>query len=672
MDRNTIIGILLIGVIFIGYSYYNNNKLDKAYDQEISYADSLFIAEDYPLAILAYRKAQSFKPKEQYPQTQIAEINQIMGLYDNRSETNVQPPPKITQDQIDPVISSTAGLVASTEVYKTDKERESQFGIFYKASVGEEKFITLENNLLKLVFTNKGGKLYSAELKNFQTHDTMPLMLFEGDSTVFGFQFFTVDNHPIETNNLYFTPQTDRQTMLVEDQPISFTMRLEAGKGKYIDYIYSLKPDEYMLDFDLKIVGLKESFARNLSSLDLSWEMYMPQQEKGRMNENNYAGIKFKYFQGEIDGSRIRASKDVEEFDISTKLEWLAYKDQFFSTVLISEEPFLNGWVQSTKTEESERYLRFLQAKLSVPYKGDSNEAYKMHFYLGPNHFKTLKKYQIDLEELVFLGKNIIRIINEYVIIQLFHWLNRYISNYGLIILVLTVIIKMALFPLTYKSFISQAKMRVLKPQVDAINDKFPKKEDAMKKQQATMALYKKVGVSPVGGCLPMMLQMPILFAMFRFFPTSIELRQESFLWAHDLSTYDSILNLPWDIPMYGDHVSLFTLLMTVSTILTMKINSPAQAGGAQMPGMKGMMYMMPVMFMLILNNFSAGLTYYYFLANIITFAQNMISKQFVNEEDILKKLEAKKNTKPAQKSKWQQRLELATKQKGYKPSKRK
>ena len=527
---------MLIGVIFIGYSYYNNNKLDKAYDKEISYADSLFIAEDYTQAILAYRKAQSFKPREQYPQTQISEINQTMGLYDNSPDLNIQSP-DTTKEQNKKENISTDVSPEGNNTYQSDKERESQYGAFYKASIGEEKFITLENNLVKLVFTNKGGKLYSAELKEFQTHDTLPLMLFEGDSTVFGFQFFTIDNHPIETNNLFFTLETGKQTMLVEDQPVSFAMRLEAGEGKYIEYTYSLKPDEYMLDFDLKIVGLQETLASNLSSLDLSWEMYMPQQEKGRINENNYAGIKFKYYQDEVDGSRTRASKDVEEFDVSTKLEWLAYKDQFFSTVLISDEPFLNGWVQSTKTEESARYIRFLQAKLSMSYKGDSDEAYKMHIYLGPNNFKLLKKYNLDLEELVFLGKNIIRIINEYVIIQLFNWLNRFIGNYGLIILVLTVIIKMALFPLTYKSFISQAKMRVLKPQVDAINDKFPKKEDAMKKQQATMALYKKVGVSPVGGCLPMMLQMPILFAMFRFFPTSIELRQESFLWATDLSS---------------------------------------------------------------------------------------------------------------------------------------
>ena len=216
----------------------------------------------------------------------------------------------------------------------------------------------------------------------------------------------------------------------------------------------------------------------------------------------------------------------------------------------------------------------------------------------------------------------------------------------------------------------SQAKMRVLKPQVDEINAKFPKKEDAMKKQQATMALYKRAGVSPMGGCLPMLLQMPILFAMFRFFPTSLELRQKSFLWADDLSTYDSILDLPFTIPMYGDHVSLFTLLMTISTIVTMKINSPSSSGGAQMPGMKGMMYIMPIMFMLILNNFSAGLTYYYFLANLITFGQNMLTKQFIDEDAIIKKLEENKK-KPAKKSKWQKRLEEAAKQRGVQPRKK-
>ena len=261
-----------------------------------------------------------------------------------------------------------------------------------------------------------------------------------------------------------------------------------------------------------------------------------------------------------------------------------------------------------------------------------------------------MKKYDLQLEELVYLGKNIIRWINQFVIIPIFNFLDNFINNYGIIILILTLIIKLVLFPLTHRSFISQAKMRVMKPMVDELAKKYPD-------------LYKKADVSPMGGCLPMLLQMPILFAMFRFFPTSIELRQQSFLWAKDLSTYDSILNLPFTIPMYGDHVSLFTLLMTVSTIISTKISNPA-GGQEQMPGMKTMMYLMPVMFMLILNNFSAGLTYYYFLANVISIAQTQISRQFVSEDEILKKIEENRK-KPAKKSKWQQRLEAAAKQSG-------
>lgn len=635
--------------------------MDKAYTKEIEQADSLYLAEDYDGAILAYRKAASYKPREAYPKGQIDDINRIMGVSLQETDT--------TQD---PVISSDTQPIKSldAEAVPDPKVINEQFGSFAEAASGELQFTIMENELVRLKISNKGGRIYSAELKNYHTYDTLPLMLFDGDSTIFGVQFFTLDNHAIKTNDLYFTPQTDKQLISVKDNPQSLTMRLEAGEGKYIDYVYTLKPDDYMIDLDMSIIGMKDVFARNLNALELSWEMYLPQQEKGRKNEDYYTGYKYKYFQDVVDGSRERSTKEIEEEEVTTKIEWLAYKDQFFSSVLIADSPFLNAWVRSEKLPEDDPYLRFYQSKLSIPYNGDDQQPYKMHFYLGPNHIKTLKKYDMELDQLVFLGRNIIRWINEYVIINIFHWLSKYFGNYGLIILLLTIIIKMALFPLTYKSYISQAKMRVLKPQIDELNSKFPKKEDAMKKQQATMALYKRVGVSPVGGCLPMVLQMPILFAMFRFFPTSIELRQESFLWAKDLSTYDSILTLPWDIPMYGDHVSLFTILMTVSTIITMKINSPTQST-AQMPGMKGMMYMMPVMFMVILNSFSAGLTYYYFLANIITFLQNMVTKQFVNEEDMLQKLESNKK-KPVKKSKWQQRLEDAAKSKGYKPVKRK
>jgi YidC/Oxa1 family membrane protein insertase len=291
-----------------------------------------------------------------------------------------------------------------------------------------------------------------------------------------------------------------------------------------------------------------------------------------------------------------------------------------------------------------------------------------MKFYYGPNSIPILKKEKIELERVVFLGKNIISWINRFAIIPIFNWLDNYFGNYGLIILILTIIIKIVLFPLTFKSYQSQAKMQVLKPNVEELGKKFPKKEDAMKKQQATMDLYKRAGVNPMGGCLPMLLQMPILFAMFRFFPVSIELRQEHFLWATDLSTYDSILTLPFTIPMYGSHVSLFTLLMTASTLLTMKMTGSSP--GSDQPGMKMMMYMMPVMFMLILNNFSAGLTYYYFLANMLTWGQNVISKRFIDSDAVLATLEQNKK-KPLQKSKWQQRLEAAAKQRGISTSKK-
>ncbi len=514
-----------------------------------------------------------------------------------------------------------------------------------------------------------GGRVYSVQLKNYKTWDGRPLILFNGDSTEFGFRFFTADNRLINTNDLYFSPLTDTGHIVVNDSIYTAAMRLSLGNRKYIDFRYIIPRNEYMIHFDVEMHGMDSVIARNLTDISLRWKLFMPQQEQGRLNEDNYSTIKFKYYKDVVDGLRMRSSKPEMVKNIPTKLEWIAFKDQFFSSVLISsKQPFLSGSVKSVKMSPESPYFRECETDLSVPYQPKENLSYHMRMYFGPNNFKTLKSYGMDLQELVYLGKNIIRWINQFVIIPIFNWLHKYMNNYGIIILLLTLIIKMGLFPLTYKSYVSQAKMKVLKPYVDEINAKYPKKEDAMKKQQATMALYKRAGVSPMGGCLPMILQLPILYAMFRFFPTSIELRQQSFLWAHDLSTYDSILHLPFTIPMYGDHVSLFTLLMTVSTIITMKINSPSSSS-SQMPGMKGMMYFMPVTFMLFLNNFSAALNYYYFLANLITFGQNMLAKSFVKDEEILKKLKETKNA-PVKKSKWQQRMEEAAKAKGYRSPK--
>jgi YidC/Oxa1 family membrane protein insertase len=504
-------------------------------------------------------------------------------------------------------------------------------------------------------------------LKDYITHDSLPLILFSGDSTIFGFNFFTSDNKVVQTNYLYFTPVSDERNYQASSQSQTVILRLLAGDERYIEYKYTLGPGKYSVDYDVTFKNMEGILPPSQNSIALDWRMNIPQQEKGRQNEENYVTIKYKYFQDDVDGMRLRQSKEVETADITTKLSWVAYVDQFFSSVLITDDFFINGSLTSTKLFAGKN-LRYYTAEVGVPFTTGPETVIGMRLYYGPNHISTLRKEGMELDQIVFLGKTIIGWINRFVIIPVFNWLEKFIGSYGIIILILTILIKIVLFPLTFKSYKSQAKMQVLKPLVEELGKKFPKKEDAMKKQQATMDLYKRAGVNPMGGCLPMLLQFPILFAMFRFFPVSIELRQEPFLWATDLSTYDSILTLPFKIPMYGDHVSLWTLLMTASSLLTMKMTGSSP--GQDQPGMKMMMYMMPVMFMVILNNFSAGLTYYYFLANMLTWIQNLVSKKFINADKVLATLEENKK-KPLKKSKWQQRLEEAAKSRGINPPKR-
>ena len=627
MDRNTVIGFLLIGAIFIGYSILTKptgEEIQKAEERQ----DSIELAERFAIE------------KEKYLEQVKDSISQ----------------PKIKEFKIE-----TAELI----------KKKDQLGVFSSGAEGKKEFIILENDLIKLIISKKGGRPYSVQLKQYQTHDSLPLILFNGDSTIFGITF-NAQNRIINTNELFFNPVSNRKLVTVIDKPETVSLRLNAGEDKYIEYQYTLEPSSYMVDFTINMIGLQDIIAQNINTLDLTWEMYMPQQEKGKQNENNYSSIFYKHYQDEVDKFNSRSNKEVQEKDIPTKLKWIAFKDQFFSSVLISGESFSNAYIRSQKFKEEEyKYLKNCRAEIGIPFRGGDQINIPLKFYFGPNHFNTLKKYKdISLQEIVSVGGFSSKIINQYIIIPVFNFLDTYIPSYGIIILLLTLIIKLALLPLTFKSYISQAKMRVLKPQIDEVNAKIPK-DKAMERQQATMALYKKVGVNPMGGCLPMILQMPILFAMFRFFPASFELRQQSFLWAHDLSTYDSILDLAFKIPAYGDHVSLFTLLMTASTLLTMKLNNPAtSSANAQMPGMKSMMYIMPVMFMFILNNFSAGLTYYYFLANMITFGQNVLFKRFVDDEEILKKLHIKK-AKPVKKSGFQERLAKMAKQRGYKMPKK-
>jgi YidC/Oxa1 family membrane protein insertase len=653
MDKNTISGIILIFAIFIGFSIYNNSQRNKAFEKALSEAELSYAKGELETARTEYINALNFEPNQPEVIEKLNELNIKLGIV-----SDTQP-------------SDSLKIKVSNQHYTVAENIDDMInsGVFSKTSKGINEFITLENNKLKLIISLKGGKVYSATLKNYKSFDAKPLILFTGDSTLFGFNFFTSDNKAVRTNNLYFTSPSNQKSFIASTQPQSVILRLITSEDKYIEYKYTLAPDSYMVDFDVKFKSMESIINSNQKSLTFEWKMYLPQQEKGRTNEERYSTIKFKNYQGDVNDLGLAQSKELVNKDIMTKISWVAFQDQFFSSVLLTKDYFLTGKVSSKKTLSSPKYLRYYTSEVSIPFNSISSPSIAMMLYYGPNHFTTLKKEGYELEKIVSLGKNITGWINRYAIIPIFNWLSRSVKNYGLIILILTLIIKIVLFPLTFKSYQSTAKMQVLKPMVEELGKKFPNKEDAMKKQQATMDLYKRAGVNPMGGCLPMLLQMPILFAMYKFFPVSIELRQEHFLWATDLSTYDSILKLPFTIPVYGDHVSLFTLLMTGSTLLTMKMTG--SSSGSDQPGMKLMMYMMPVMFMLFLNNFSSGLTYYYSLANILTYTQNIISKRFINTDAVLLTLEENKK-KPIKKSKWQEKLESVSKQRGINSPKNK
>lgn len=622
MDKNSIFGILLIAAILIIWGVFQApNK--KELEEQRRRADSARIAEQ--ARILADTIGQSF---------QVDTIQQTVTAPDS---------------------SNTQKL-------------ESELGEFAATAAGENKFYVIENDLIKLTVSSKGGRPYSVELKEYKDFNRRPVVLFDGDSTQFGLMFYN-QNKPVSTNELYFGA-VDSLARNATVQRDSLIMKLAVNEGKYIEYSYVLEPGSYMVGFNIHLVGMKDIVTRDPSALDLTWEANIPQHEQLKKNEIQYTSLYFRHHKEDVDFFRAGANKDVQQQDIPTQVEWVAFKNQFFSSVIIADEPFSNALVKSTSLPEESKYLKNFRAELGIPFQRLDRETLKMKMFFGPNKFKLLKKYkEYKLEELVSVGKGIISWINRFVIIPIFDWLSRFIGNYGLIILLLTIIIKVALLPLTYKSYLSQARMKVLKPQVDELTAKYPKGKE-VERQQATMALYKKAGISPMGGCLPMLLQFPILFAMFRFFPTSIELRQEAFLWAKDLSTYDPILTWSTNIPLLGDHLSLFNLLMTISTIISMKM-SDTSASTQQMPGMKTMMYIMPVMFLFMLNNLSSGLTYYYFLANVITIGQNYLFKQMIDEKEILRKIEEKKS-KPVKKSNFQKRLEEMSKQANQRPSRKK
>jgi len=625
MDRNQVIGILLIFFILIGYGIFTKPSKEEI-EKARRYNDSL--------AIIAAQESADTVTK------------------------------KITDSVPDTATASTVQLPDSVK----EKNFAEAFGIFAESAKGNKEIFSIENDLMKVNVTSLGGRIFSVELKKYKDFKGEPLVLFDGDSTVFGIDFFA-NNRPVSTNNLYFQPVPNERTGVTSTGNTGLKMRLSASPEKYIEYHYTLEPGSYMVDYSINLHGMSDVIASNTNYLNLTWEYQVKNLEKGRTFEKDNSTVYYKFYEDEVDNLSERSEKAEES--LRTRIKWIAYKQQFFSSALIAGNYFLNAEVKSSQQPENSPHLKSYSAQISIPWDVRKTESIPMKFYFGPNHYKTLKQYDLDLEQLVPLGWGIFGWINRFIVIPTFNFLGTFISNFGIIILILTILLKLVLFPLTYKSYMSTAKMRVLKPEVDEINKKYPK-EKAIERQQAVMAMYKKAGVNPLGGCLPVALQMPILIAMFRFFPASIELRQQSFLWADDLSSYDSVLSLPFTIPYYGNHVSLFCLLMTISTIFYTRISQNQMADtSAQMPGMKWMMYFFPVMMLFWFNSYASGLSYYYLLANLMSFAQMAIIKRYVDDDEIMRRIHENKK-KPVTKSKFQARLENMAKQRGYKVPKKK
>ncbi len=658
MDRNSIIGIVLIGLILFGYTMYTSHLHDENYKNKLKAADSLYKIEKYEEERQAYIKAGAIKPTPEV-RSKLVELNELL-----TPKTESSTPESKTEP------TSDTEKIISDSIQNT--ELIEKYGSFSELTKGEESLIALENDSIKLQISTKGARIYSAQLKGYLSHDSTDLILFEADESYFRMHFLA-EYRQVVSDSLYFTVFENKR---IENKQVLKLRANVAGGDKYIEFAYSLADNGYLVTFDVNLIGLEDIIGKNTNSINFEWFLKARVQEKGYTWEQDNTNIYFKHIDNEVDYLSERA--DTDEKNISTPVKWIAMKDQFFSSVIIADTYFEGAEVKAEKVVNSTEYLKNFSADFAVAYQGTAKEEHSFYYYFGPNRFYTLQDVKIsntegeelNLQSLVPLGWGIFGWVNRWAIIPLFKWLGSFISNYGLIIFLMTIIIKMVLFPLTYKSYLSTAKMRVLKPQIEEINSKIPK-DKPMDRQQATMALYKKAGVNPMGGCLPMLLQFPILIAMFRFFPASIELRQKSFLWATDLSSYDSILDLPFNIPFYGDHVSLFTLLMAGAIVLSTRLSSEQMNdASSQMMGMKYMMYLMPIMMVFWFNNYSSGLSYYYFVSNIITYIQMVVIRRFVDDEAVLAKLNAHKK-KPVVKSKFQTRLEeLAKKQVQHKKRK--
>lgn len=613
LDKNTIIGFILIGVVLFLFTWLNR-PTQEAIEAQQHYRDSLALE-----------------------QARFEALNR---------------PAKETQLNA-PVIPEGLSDSVRTELLRQN------FSDFAVAAEGTEEFVTLENDKIEVKISSKGGKLSYARLKEYTTWDKQPLVLFDGaDESDFGITMISANQRVVNTSDLYFTP-------IPSADGRSVVMRLAIDEGRYMDFIYTLEPDNYMLRYTIESAGLNGILAPSTHSLDFTWRQKTRKLEHGRKYEDQYTGLYYKYAADDVD--KLSESKE-DSKQIANRLKWIGYKNKYFATVLIADEAFTATTLESRLLTDT-AHLKEFKTTTSVDFDLTARKSIGFRYFIGPNKYHLLSEYddgvekdhELSLDELVPMGYKWVRPINKYFVMPIFDFLSRYIANYGLIIFLLTLIVKFVLFPLTYKSYLSTAKMRVLRPQVEELKTKYPKKEQAMELQRATMELYNRAGASPMSGCLPMLLQLPILIALYGLFPTSIELRQQSFLWAKDLSTFDAVFSWNANIPLItsfmGNHISLFCLLMTIVQIIYSKINmNMSNTGQQQMPGMAMMTYMMPVMLFFMFNQASAGLSYYFLISTLITILQTISIRFMVNEEKLLAKLEENKK-KPRKRAGWMERM---------------
>lgn len=600
MDKNSVIGFILIALIFIGFTFFQSDRARKAAELQAQ-QDSIALAQMPPQRMASEAVLESAAPE---------------------GESD-----------------------ASVAIYKDS--------LLENASKAQESIVTLENDVLEMKFSTRGAKPYSVRLKKFRNYDSTDLYMFRPGDAEYSISLYTGEY--IQTKDFNFT--------LAEQTDSSVVMRLPFEGGGYIEQKYTLLGDSYRVDNQLSFVGMQGVIPRNVSSYDIDFEVTMPRMEKGYKNETQYSKLDY-YFDGDkkpVEIGRGRsASKRVE-----SRLSWFAFQQQFFSTIVRAPQQFSSGelGIGFFQQDDPERNLMACSAKMRAELGQGDKVTVPLEFYFGPNDYKVLKSYGQKYEKIIPLGGWLVGWFTKYAIIPMFDFFSRFISNFGLIILLMTLVIKIVVFPLTYKSYASSAKMSALKPELDKINAKYPhndNQQEMLKKQQATMALYKRAGVSPMGGCLPMLLTFPILWAMFRFFPASIELRQQSFLWCHDLSAYDSIIDYGVRIPILGDHLSLFALLMAVTMWVYSKLTMSSQPGASD-PSAASMrfmsLWMMPIMMFFICNSLSAALSYYYLLSQLISILQTWLIRKSINKDAILEKVRASEG-KPLPKSKWQQKLE--------------